>query len=111
MPDAAASGHVGNVPWTGADGASSSSWGTSQEWNGAVSDQRWNGWNSRQRQSKAKDTPDHEHTGQYDHRGPPAEDKGMGMYAHDKRMKRYEERQDGDLSSTTSEDDDAERSD
>ena len=102
--DAAASGHVEGSPWnqdtSRQDGASSSSWGG---WNAGG----WSAWNGGGRSWKGAARASSPEPGQYDHRGSAPEEKGLGMYAHDQRMRRYEEKADGDAPSS----DESERSD
>ena len=100
---AAASGHgEGDGPvWNQNTGASSSS-----SWNQNTSDwNQWSEWGDRTWRSKSRAVSPY--PGQYDHRGTAPEDKGMGVYAHDRKMRRYEEKADGDAPSS----EDSERSD
>ena len=102
--DAAASGHgegegsVWDQNTSRQDGASSSSW---TGWN------QWSDWGARSWRSK--DRASSPHAGQYDHRGTALEDKGMGVYVHDRKMRRYEDKAEGASSRDSSED--SERSD
>jgi len=99
---AAASGHVEPDPWAAWNANASSS----SHWN----QNTWGEWGvSTWRQERSRNRAASPRPGQYDHRGTDASVKGTGMYAHDRRMKKYEDgAEDGD-SDIPSED--SERSD
>ena len=92
---AAASGHGQGDEWTAWNtGASSSS-----SWNQNTSaGNEWSEWGARTwRSERSKSRAGSPYPGQYDHRGTDPAIKGTGMFAHDRRMKKYEDgAEDGD---------------